>query len=169
MLRTASPDASTAGSTAVFVAGLRDEQAALAAFTSLLQAEQDTLVQGNADRLAELAANKADQIELLTHLGERRSRHLAAQNLKDSAEGMLAWLKRNSGYGAAVGKIWRDLLAQAEAARRINETNGLLIQSKLRQNRLRLTVLQTAAASGGVYRPDGQLGPLRSARSLSQV
>lgn len=169
MLRTAPPDASPAESIAVFVAGLQDEQAALVAFAGLLQAEQDALVQGDTDRVAELAADKTDKIDALTRLGERRSRDLAAQNLENNAAGMLAWLKRNSNRGATAGKIWRELLVQAEAARRINATNGLLIQSKLQQNRLRLAVLQTAAASGGVYRPDGQLGPLRSTRSLDQV
>jgi len=162
-------DAGPAASAEAFVAVLRDEQAALAAFAGLLHAEQDALVQGDAGRVAELAAEKADSIELLTHLGEQRKRHLAAQDLNDNAEGMLAWLKRNSGFGAAAGKIWRELLTQAEAARRINETNGLLIQSKLHQNRLKLAVLQTAAASGGVYCSDGQLGPLRGTRSLSHV
>lgn len=169
MLRTASPDAGPAASAAVFVAGLQDEQIALVAFTSMLQAEQGALVQGDADRLAELATDKATQIELLTHLGELRSRHLAAQNLTGNAEGMLTWLGRNPGFAAAVRKIWRELLAQAETARQINHSNGHLIESRLQQNRLKLAVLQTAAASDGVYRPDGQLRPLRSARSLSQV
>jgi flagellar biosynthesis/type III secretory pathway chaperone len=169
MLRTASPDAGPAANAAVFVAGLQDEQIALVAFTSLLQAEQDALVQGNADRLAEFATDKAAQIELLTHLGEQRSRHLAAQNLNGSAEGMLTWLSRNPGFAAAVRKIWRELLAQAETARQLNHSNGLLIESGLQQNRLKLAVLQTAAALDGVYRPDGQLRPLRSARSLNQV
>lgn len=169
MLRTATQDAGPAASAAVFVAGLQDEQIALVAFTGLLQAEQDALVQGDAERLAELATDKAAQIELLTLLGELRSRHLAAQNLNGSAEGMLTWLSRNPGFGAAVSRIWRELLAQTETARQINHSNGLLIESRLQQNRLKLAVLQSAAASDGVYRPDGQLRRLRSARSLSQV
>lgn len=169
MLRTATHDAGPAASAAVFVAGLQDEQIALVAFTGLLQAEQDALVQGDAERLAELATDKAAQIELLTLLGELRSRHLAAQNLNGSAEGMLTWLSRNPGFGAAVRRIWRELLAQAETARQINHSNGLLIESRLQQNRLKLAVLQSAAASDGVYRSDGQLRRLRSARCLSQV
>jgi flagella synthesis protein FlgN len=135
----------------------------------LLQAEQDALVQGDPDRLAALAADKATQIELLTLLGEGRSRHLAAQDLSGNADGMLTWLGRNPGFGAAVRKIWGKLLEQAETARQINQSNGLLIESRLQQNRLKLTVLQTAAAADGVYRPDGQLRPLRSARSIGQV
>jgi flagellar biosynthesis protein FlgN len=169
MLHTAPPDAGPAASAAAFVAGLQDEQTALVAFTGLLQAEQDALVQGDADRLPELANDKAAKIELLAHLGELRSRHLAAQNLNGNAEGMLTWLNRNPGFATAVRKIWRELLALAETARQINHSNGLLIESRMQQNRLKLAVLHSAAASDGVYRPDGQLRPLRSARSLSHV
>jgi flagellar biosynthesis/type III secretory pathway chaperone len=168
MLRT-SPDAGPAASAAVFVAGLQDEQTALVAFTRLLQAEQDALVQGDADRLAQLAADKAAQIELLTHLGELRSRHLISQNLSGSAEGMLAWLGRNPGFATAVRKLWRELLAQAEKARQVNETIGVLIEKGMQQNRLKLAVLQSAGAAGGVYRSDGQLRPLGGARFLGQV
>lgn len=167
MLRPASKDTGPAASTADFVAGLQNEQAALITFTDLLRAEQDALVQGDVDRLGQLAVPKADQIELLGRLGERRSRHLAAQDLNGSAEGILAWLRRS--VGAAAEKIWQELLAQARAAQQINATNGLLIQSKLQQNRLKLAVLHTAADSGCVYRSDGQLGPLRGTKSLSQV
>lgn len=169
MLRTASQQASPAASAAVFVAGLQDELLALSAFTKLLRAEQDVLVHGNADRLAELAVEKAAQIERLSLLGELRNRHLAAQNLSGSAEGMLTWLSRNPGFTAAVRKVWRELLAQAETARQVNHSNGLLIESRMQQNRVKLAVLQSAAAPDGVYRPDGQLRTLRSARSISQV
>jgi len=169
MLRNASRDAGPAASAAGFAAVLRDEQAAVAAFTELLQAEQDALVQGDTERLAGLAAKKAEQIELLSRLGEQRNRHLAAQNLSGSAEGMRTWLARNPELAAAASKVWRELLAQAEAARQINLSNGVLIESGLQQNRLRLAVLQSAASPDGVYRPDGQLRPLRSARFLSQV
>ena len=169
MLRTASRDPGPARDAAVFVANLQEEQAALVHFTKLLQAEEAALVRGDADRLAQLAVDKSDQLELLTHLGEARNCHLAAQNLKGSAEGMLTWLGRNPGFAAAVKKIWGELLAQAEKARQINQSVGLLLESRLQQNRLKLAVLQSAASADGVYRPDGCLRPLRSARSINQV
>lgn len=167
MLRTA--DAGPAAGAAAFVTGLQDEHAALIEFTDLLQAEQDALMQGDADRLAELATDKNAKIELLAHLGELRSRHLSAHNLNQNAEGMFAWMQRNPGFATAVRKLWNELLAQAEAARQINQSNGLLIQSRLQQNRMKLAVLQTAASANGVYRPDGLLRPLQNTRSLSQV
>lgn len=152
-----------------FAATLQSEQEALGAFIHLLQTEQEILVSGDADRLSALAPDKAAQIELLGHLGENRKRQLALQNLPDSADGMLAWMSRHSSLAAPVRKIWRELLAQAETARQLNETNGKLIDGKLQQNRLKLAVLQSAAGSDGVYRADGQLKPTRGTRSLDQA
>ena len=169
MLSGTTKDAGPVANAAHFAAGMQDERIALVAFTGLLEAEQDALIQGDADRLAELAPEKASQIELLIHLGESRNRYLAAQDLNPSAAGMLAWLNRNPGFATAVRKIWRELLAQAEKAQQINHDIGLLIERRLQQNRLQLAVLQTAAAPDGMYRPDGQLRPLRSTRSISQV
>ncbi len=158
-----------ATSAAAFAAALQSEQEALGVFVNLLQTEQEILVNGDAERLAALAPEKAAQIDLLTTLSEQRKRNFSAQNLTDSADGMLTWLCRNSGFSAAVRKIWRELLARAETARQLNDTNGILIESRLQRNRLKLAVLQSAAGSDGVYRPDGQLRPLRSARSLNQA
>jgi flagella synthesis protein FlgN len=169
MSRTAPATGGPVASASVFAAGLRAELETLGAFIVLLQAEQEALVRGDAERLAALAPDKAARIDLLAHLGEQRKRHLEGQNLTDNADGMHAWLSRNHGLAAAVRETWRELLTHAETARQLNQSNGLMIDSRLQQNRLQLAVLQSAAASEGVYRADGQLRPLRGARSFSQV
>lgn len=162
-------DSAPAPSAAAFAAALQAEQDTLGAFVSLLREEQEILVRGDAERLALIAPEKAAKINLLTELGEQRNRYLSSQNLTRNAEGMTTWLKRNPSLAASARKIWEQLLACAETAREINQSNGLLIESSLQQNRLRLGILQVANASEGVYRPDGQLRSLRHARSLSQV
>jgi flagellar biosynthesis/type III secretory pathway chaperone len=169
MLQANPVDLGPAANAANFVAAIRDEREALIAFTGLLEAEQDALVQGDADRVAALAAQKSTQIDLLTHLGSLRSRYLASQNLDASTEGMVAWLRRNPGFATAVKKIWQELLALAEKAKQINLNNGALIESRLQQVRTKLTVLHSAANAGGVYRADGQLRGMRSTRILGQV
>jgi flagellar biosynthesis/type III secretory pathway chaperone len=61
-------------------------------------------------------------------------------------------------------------MAVAEKARQLNQDNGILIESRLQQNRQKLAVLQSSAASSdGVYHSDGRLSPMRSARSFSQA
>ena len=110
MPHTQSADLGPAANAAKFVAAIQDEREALIAFTGLLEAEQDALIQGDADRVASLAAQKSSQIDLLSHLGKLRSGYLAAQNLDPGAEGMMAWLGRNPGFATAVKKIWQELL-----------------------------------------------------------
>jgi len=169
MLRAEPRDSGPAASAAAFLAGLQEENAALVAFKRTLHAAQEALVEGDADRLGQLATDMASHIDLLARLGEQRSRHLAAQNLSAGAEGMAAWLKRNPEHAATGNKTWRELLAQAETSQQINQNNGVLIETRLQQNRLNLAVLQTVAASDGVYRPDGKMHPLRNTRTFSQV
>ena len=161
------PMAGSPAPAATFLSELQDERDALATFVDTLQAEQAALVSGDTERVAALATEKASRIDLLAALGAQRKRHLAAQALTDNAAGMLAWLSRNSGLAASARRTWQDLLALADTAQQLNLGNGQLIDSQLQQNRARLAVLQGAKNSDGVYRRDGQLRTLRSARSFS--
>jgi flagella synthesis protein FlgN len=166
MLPTRTGDLPSAASASDFLLGLSDEQLALAALTDLLRSEQGALVQGDADRVAALAADKEERIKTLARLSEQRSARLVSQGLKGSAEGMHIWIQRHPEYAGSARTTWQQLLAGAEAARQLNQCNGVLIENKLKQNRLRLAVLQTAGALDGVYRADGRLSSLRSTGSL---
>ncbi len=149
---------------------LQAEHEALAAFVSLLQAEQEILVHGDAQRLAQLAPDKERQVERLSSLGAERTRLLQDLGLVASAAGMESWL--HSQPKEALGtlrKLWRELLHRAEAARALNQSNGVLIESKLQQNRLRLSVLQSAASPAALYRADGLLHAARRAATPSQA
>lgn len=158
-----------AANTAAFAAVLQAEHDALGAFVSLLQAEQEILIHGVADRLAEIAPEKSAQIDLLTRLGQQRERYLAGQNLALSAQGVEAWFSGQPAIAVAARKTWREALRRAEMARQLNIDNGLLIESRMRHNRQKLTVLQTAVGSEHLYHRDGQLGPFRSGRQIGQV
>lgn len=164
MLHRESQESEAVASAAAFLAVLQTEREALDEFVGLLRAEQEALIRGDADGLIALANEKTEKMDVLALMGKQRSRYLAAQDLASNAEGMEAWLERNPGVAARANKIWREFVVQAETARELNQNNGLLIESRLQQNRLKLAVLQTSAASEGVYRSDGQLRPLRGSR-----
>jgi len=149
-----------------FAGVLQAEHDALAAFLSLLQAEQEILVHGDADRLAQLAPDKARQIEELSRLGHERNRYLEGQGLGANSQGIKTWLETQS---ITLRRTWRELLRRAQAAQQLNKSNGLLIESRLQQNRMKLSVLQAAASPGGLYRADGQISLLHRARALGQV
>jgi flagella synthesis protein FlgN len=169
MLSTATGDSAVDVNPTVFAALLQAEHDALVAFVSLLQAEQEILVHGDPDRLAAIAPEKSAQIDLLTRLGQKRDRYLTEQNLAMSAAGVETWLSRHPAIAVATRRTWRESLRRAETARQLNLSNGLLIESKMQQNRQKISVLQTAVGSDNVYRPDGHLGPFRSGRAISQV
>jgi flagella synthesis protein FlgN len=154
---------------AAFAAVLQAEHDALGAFISLLQAEQEILIQGNADRLAAIAPEKSAQIDLLARLGQKRDHYLSDQNLPLSAAGVETWFSRYPAKTGALRKTWAESLRRAEMARQINISNGMLIETRMQQNRQKLTVLQSAVSSEHTYRPDGQLGPFRSGRQISRV
>lgn len=164
-VRTSAPDPAFA----VFASLLQAEHDALGTFISLLQTEQKTLVQGDADRLAALAPEKSAQIDLLARLGLKRDQFLKDQKLDLSSAGVEAWLGRQPAGAAATRKIWRESLRRAEKARQLNLDNGILIQTRMQQNQQRLSALQGAAGQNNAYRPDGQLGPFRGGRSLGRV
>jgi len=165
-MRTA-PDAGSAG----FSASLQAEHDALGAFISLLQAEQEILVHGDAERLAELAPDKARQLDVLTRLGEQRRRFLDERRLAANGRGMEQWLAKQPEPGAsALRATWQELLRRAQNAQNLNQSNGILIENRLQQNRMKIAVLQAAVAGGDkVYRPDGQVGSLRSGRMLGAI
>jgi flagellar biosynthesis/type III secretory pathway chaperone len=162
-----SPSSENAASIAAFVAALRDEHLTLISFTNLLQAEQDALVVGDADKVAAMAADKAARIATLAHFNEQRNLHLNRLGLGATAQGMQAWLDRHPGVNKEAANAWRQLLAQAEAARQLNHDSGVLIENKLQQSRIKLAALQTTGASDSVYHADGRLAPLRSARTFN--
>jgi flagella synthesis protein FlgN len=162
MLQVASQDSQGAASATHFLAGLRDEKFALAALTDLLRSEQDALIQGDADRVAALAAEKEERIKALARLSEQRSSRLGSRGLNGGTEGMQAWIQGHPEHASLAKNAWRQLLAGAEVARQINQCNGVLIENKLKQNRLKLAVLQTKGALDGVYGSDGRLSLRRS-------
>lgn len=134
-------------------AALAAERAALLSFLSLLEREQEMLVENLTDLLLELSEKKSTDALGLNQLAETR-RSLLRKNIPVfSVEAIHAWLRAHSPEGLAV---WQEILALAERARQLNHTNGELIQMKLRHNQQSLAVLSNAVNKANLYGPDGQ-------------
>ena len=132
---------------------LTAERSALQKFIRLLEQEQGLLTENNTDRLLELAEQKSAQAISLNELAEAR-RNLMQQNIPAlSAEAIHAWLEAQSAEGLA---IWQEIRTLAKQAQQINNTNGELIQMKLRHNQQSLAVLSNAVNKANLYGPDGQ-------------
>lgn len=132
---------------------LTAERSALQKFIRLLEQEQGLLTENNSDPLLELAEQKSTQAISLNELAESR-RSLMQKNIPAlSVEAIHAWLKAHSTEGLA---IWQEIRTLAKQAQQINNTNGELIQMKLRHNQQSLAVLSNAVNKANLYGPDGQ-------------
>lgn len=137
------------------IAGLKGESAAWQALLNVMGEEERALVDGEADRLAQLNASKLAQLQTLGNLA--RTRHdalLAAGHTPDHAS-MDAWLVRH-GQPEHLTR-WRQLCDVEQQARALNQRIGSLIDLRLASTRQALNVLiQAATSQNGLYDQAGQ-------------
>ncbi len=139
----------TPAALAEFTSRLHTERDALRAFVTLLETEQQALLNGQIEQLLTLAGDKTQAVHELNKLADARNVGDRGQKTEDG------------------GQMWRDIQQLSAHARELNHTNGELIQSKLRHNQQALTVLHSAARSAsGLYGPDGQPSLPTSGRTL---
>ncbi len=141
---------------------LNDECAKFRAFVVLLEDEQRTLLGQRPEDLIPLAEAKVQLADTLSALSRERQ-HLLSEQTRDMAE----WLARHEPKGTS---LWQEIRQLAMQAQRLNQTNGELIQIKLRYNQQALGVLYGAAQNAsGLYGPDGQTNLPSSGRMLGSV
>lgn len=138
-------------------------------FIQVLQTEQDALVQGNVDPLLELARIKSEKVVLLSQLAESRTRFLSALGYHQEQGGMTKWLQQRDGGNPQIAELWQQLLVLAENAQQLNQINGSMIDTRLRNNQQALAILQVAAKQSTLYGPDGQTQALGLGRPIGKV
>jgi flagella synthesis protein FlgN len=149
---------------------LEAESRAYQDFIQVLQTEQDALVQGNVDPLLELARIKSEKVVLLSQLAESRARFLSAQGCSQEHGGMTKWLhQQRDEKTPQIAELWQQLLTLAENAQQLNQINGSMIDTRLRNNQQALAILQVAAKQSALYGPDGQTQTLGLGRPIGKV
>ncbi|MDZ4200597.1 MAG: flagellar protein FlgN [Gallionella sp.] len=135
------------------IAALSAERMALLAFITLLEQEQRLLVENNTEPLLEIAEKKAEEALRLNQMIEARRVLLQKHIPVLTADVIHAWLAKNAPGGI---KVWDEIVDLGTRAHRTNQTNGELIQMKLRANQQVLAVLNSAANKANLYGPNGQ-------------
>lgn len=126
----------------------------LTRFCALLEDERKALTGAQADRLPDIAKEKAALVGRLNQLETGRDGLLATNGFTKGRSGIEAWLA--SRPNADVEKRrWNELLKLAAQARDGNETNGRLINLLLKQNQEALSVL-LSGGTDSIYGADGQ-------------
>lgn len=124
----------------------------LEAFIALLEAERDTLSEGQIDgpRLAEQAKQKQAHIVRLEALETQR---LSAQRKLGYGEGARG--AETAAIDADCLENWLEFRERALHAKQLNQLNGVLVGSRLAQNQRILDFLNSVAGKA-LYGPDGQ-------------
>lgn len=144
-----------------FSSQLTEERAALRAFVVLLEKEQQTLLNQSVEELQALAEAKTLSALKLTEMANARRNFIRskAPDLDTSA-----WILK---FAPSCRAIWNDIRELAAKAHQLNQTNGEVIQLKLRSNQQALSALLGAAKSAaGLYGRDGQPSLPTSGRTL---
>ncbi|MDA8092391.1 MAG: flagellar protein FlgN [Betaproteobacteria bacterium] len=160
----------TPGNPDAFLDDLRAEVAAFRQFVDLLRSEQAVLAQMDVEPLLELARRKSQAVVTLTQLAERRRRFLSSRGLDPMREAPGSWTPYLDAERSQVAaRHWRELLDLAQTARRLNDANGAMVQTKMRYNREALAVLQVARGQLDLYGPDGRTAAAHFGRPLAKI
>lgn len=139
---------------------LNNELATLRKFVALLTSEQEFLLSNDTENLLTLSDVKTQLANRLMEIANSRRKALLA----NSSDNMEAWIAKNA-PGAL--PLWNDIQKFAAEAQHLNNTNGELINSKMRNNQQALSVLfNSGKSAAGIYGPDGQANIANSGRHL---
>ena len=155
------PDAAVLGRT------LAGEIAGLRTFVAVLREEQQSLIHGALEQLAQFAEPKAKCLIELTRLGELRLQVLRDHGLSADRAGMERLLREHAKSAPQVLAAWRELLTLTADAHHLNDLNGTLIATRLRGTQQALAALFSAARIPGAYAADGSTVPYRTLHQLA--
>jgi flagella synthesis protein FlgN len=150
-----------------FFTNLNHECEALGALVNLLEEERQILIEGNTDHLLAVAERKSLAVQELSKLANLRKNSLQAYGEEIKSLGIAIWLQAHVPSSLPVWKTILDWVAQMQ---NLNRINGLLINTKLRNNQQALTVLlKTANTTQSLYGADGQTHIPSTRRILGSV
>lgn len=134
------------------IRNLDNELATLRKFVALLTSEQQFLLSDDSDSLLTMSEVKIQVANQLMEIANARRSSLLQQDI-DSMEN---WIAKFTPKTLPTWIKIRDLASQAQ---QLNNTNGELINSKIRNNQQALSALFATtqnASVAGLYGPDGQ-------------
>lgn len=123
-------------------------------FLDLLKEEEGALISGDIEKLSEILQKKSPLLLEISNLNRQRSQLMPQNEIGK-------WLESHP----ESGETWKKLHAVSGEIRKINETNGKMIDIRLRTTQQALGLLQSLAnTSTGFYGPDGQTSISTSSR-----
>jgi flagellar biosynthesis/type III secretory pathway chaperone len=144
---------------------LRDEQQQLEQLTHLLEAECGAIQANNLDALDERGTARSRAMGALLRIQDERRGMLSQLGYPDSLDG-LENLLRWCDPGKSLLSQWRRCADLATRCRELNESNGVMVNARLRRVEGMLEVI-TARPPGATYNRDAGLGSSSAGRLLT--
>ena len=143
---------------------LHEENLTINNLVKLIQHEQTLLINADIEAIKLIVDQKAQHIAKLAELSNKRYLTLATAGHQSDETGMQSWIDQHT--APAVNESWQSLLSQANTAKELNHTNGLLINTHLSRNQNTLNVLRGSNKTGNIYGPDGQTTNATKSRGI---
>jgi|GEM_PF-2499420 len=136
---------------------LEQEQQALSKLIALLQHEETALVNGSADDLPSIEAEKISLLHLIDKLVRQRDSAISAAGFNATPAGMESFFTAHADLTKTCYLLWADVLKLWQQAREKNRINENIARMRLRQTEGSLNALFQAAGINTTYSSDGRV------------
>ena len=135
---------------------LLEETKALRSFIEILKKEEQVLIEGKFEEIDFYSSEKFRLIEILTQFNDHRENYLKAQGIDLDKNCMNNWLSKQNSDQIRIIEIWNELLDLAGIAKKLNQSNGLIIAARYQHHQRALAAIHSAAGNFSCYGPKGQ-------------
>ena len=134
-----------------------------------LETERSALAQRDMTALARSTEDKVAQIQALETLERERERLLAEMGFTGKVTDLNEYFQALPGKTQRLRELWQQLLANTEACRKDNLTNGGILEASRQDVEQALCILRGQAGSPSLYDPNGETAPHLGQRELGKV
>ena len=134
-----------------------------------LETERSALVQRDMSALAGSTEQKLALTQRLETLEKEREQLLAGIGFTGQAPELSAYLATHAGATLRLRDLWQQVLANTEACRNANLTNGGILEVSRQHVEHALCILRGQAGSPSLYDPNGETAPHLGQRELGKV
>lgn len=148
---------------------LAQEVACTESLLKSLQTERSALAARDSALLARSTGEKLQHTEKLDALERERERLLAEMGFGSECPDLSKCFERLPSNAHTLHILWQQILANAEACRTSNLTNGGILEANRQHVEQALCILRGQAGSPSVYDPKGETAPHLGQRELGKV
>jgi len=134
-----------------------------------LDAERSALANRDMTALARSTEDKLVQTQELEELEQQRERLLAGMGFTGKVTDLSEYFQTLPGKTHGLRELWQQVLANTEACRKDNLTNGGILEASRQHVEQALCILRGQAGSPSLYDPNGETASHLGQRELGKV